>query len=115
MQLISGPSLDCVLTLTRVSNRTGQCNFSDKGDRSFFFVLDKGTKGQRDKRKILQRAGKGWDSLSKSKTGRRTEGYEILTACPVPGDKTGQSKKGRSKTEKDVLKQEMTLLFLKFF
>mgnify|MGYP001397306104 CR=1 FL=1 len=112
MQLISGPSLDCVFTLTRVSNRMGQCNFSDKGDRSFFFVLDKGTTGQA---KNITKGREGLGSLSKSKTGRRTEGYEILTACPVPGDKTGQSKKGRSKTEKDVLKQEMTLLFLKFF
>ena len=39
--------------------------------------------------------------------------YEILTACPVPRDKMGQSRKGhsitgkgRSKTEKEVLKQE---------
>ena len=43
--------------------------------------------------------------------------YEILTVCPVPRDKTGQRRKGhsktgkgRSKTENDALKKENDIL-----
>ena len=86
--------------------------FGTKGQK---FLLCPGTKGQRDELKILQRDGPGRDSLSNSGTGHRTGRYKILTACPVPQDKTGQSRKGHSKTEKecsktvkDVLKQKRT-------
>ena len=73
---------------TRVSNGTGQK-----------FLHCPGTKGQRDKLKILQR-----DSLSNSGTGHGMGWYKILTACPVLWDKTGQSRKGHSKTEKGCSK-----------
>ena len=55
----------------------------------------------------------GRDSMSKSGTICGTGQYQILTACLLPWDKTGQSRKRcsiagkwRSKTEKDVLQQE---------
>ena len=65
---------------------------------------DKGTIGQ------AQNLAKGKNgSLSKSGTGHETGWYEILTACPDPQDKMGQSRKGRIKQKKDVLKQEMKL------
>ena len=73
-----------------------------------------GTKGQRDKLKILPRDGTGRDSQSRAGTGRDGPG-RAGTAKLRDGtqDKTGQSRKGRSKTdkgcsktEKDVLKQE---------
>ena len=74
-----------------------------------------GIKVQWDKLKILPRDQTGRDSPSKSesRTGRRTGGYKILTACPVLWDKPGQSRKessttrkGLFKTEKDVLERE---------
>jgi len=93
----------------------GQCTavqlFREKGQK---FLHCPRTKEQRDKLKILPRDRTGWDSLPKSGTGQ----YEILTTCPVPRDKTRQSRKGcfkpgkgSSKTEKDVLKH----LYQKFF
>ena len=70
-----------------------------------------GTKGIRDKLKILPMDGMVRGSLSR--TGRGTGQYQILTVCPIPQDKTGQPEKDvlkqekeDLKTEKDVLKQE---------
>ena len=76
--------------------------FGTKGQK---FLHCPGTKGQRDKLKILQRDGPGRDSLSKSGTGHGTGRYEILTACPVPSLGTI-----RDRAEKDVLKQEKDVL-----
>ena len=85
-----------------VSNGMGQCNFSGQRDRSSFIVPR-----QRDN---------GTSSKSCQGTGQPVkirDGTWDGTACPFPGDKTGQSTKrgsktgkGCSKTEKDVLKQE---------
>ena len=68
---------------------------------------DKGTMGQ------AQNLAKGWDGLGqpvKIRDGTR-EGtvtdFDSLS-LPVPRDKTGQSRKGRYQTEKDVLKQKRT-------
>jgi hypothetical protein len=89
------------VVFSRVSNKTGQCNFSGQRDRSSLIVP-----GQRDKLKILPRAGTGWDSLSKSGTGCGTvQDFDSLSYS-VPRDKTGQSRKGCSKQKKDVLKQK---------
>ena len=69
---------------TRVSNGTGQCNFS--ASNSYQGTGQAGTTCQSPRRDA------GWD--------------EILTACPVPQDKTGQSRKVRSKTGKGRAKTE---------
>ena len=83
--------------------------FGTKGQK---FLYCPGTKGQRDKLKILQRAGPGRDSLSKFGTGYGMGQYEILTACPVPslGTKRDRGKKDILKQKKDVLKQEKDIL-----
>ena len=81
--------------------------FGTKGQK---FLHCPGTKWTTGKAQNLAKGRDRLDSLSKSGTGRGTGRYEILTACPVPRDKTGQSRKGRSRTEKDVLKQEKDVL-----
>ena len=76
---------------------TGQCSFSGQRDRSSFIVpgqRDNGTKGQRDKLKILPRDGMGWDSQN---LGRDGPGQ--------PKSGTGRGTK-RDRAEKDVLKQK---------
>jgi hypothetical protein len=77
----------------------------DKGTTGQKSLHCPGTKGQRDKLKILQRDKTGWDSLSKSGTGRGTGQDKILTACPVPSRGTK-----RDRAEKDVLEQEEVVL-----
>ena len=71
--------------------------FGSKGQK---FLHCPGTKGQRDKLKILPR-----DRLSKSGTGCGTGRYKVLTACPVPSRGTK-----RDRADKDVLKQEKYVL-----
>jgi hypothetical protein len=89
---------------------TGQdsANFWEKGQN---FLHCPGTKGQRDRLKILPTDGTNQDSMSKSKYGT-VQDFDCLSR-PVLRDKTGQSRKGRSitgkgcsKTKKKVLKQE---------
>ena len=77
----------------RVSNETGQCNFS--GHR---FLHCPGTKGQRDKLKILPRDGTGRDSQNPGRDG---------PGQPKTG--TGRGTK-RDRAEKDVLKQYKDVL-----
>ena len=75
--------------------------FGTKGQK---FLHCPGTKGQQDKLKIQQ--------LVKIRDGTRdgmVPDFDSLP-LPVPGDKTGQSRKGRSKTERNVLKQEKMVL-----
>ena len=90
---------------SRVSNVTGQCNFSGQRDRQTFLSRDKGTMGQ------AKSFAKGRDGPGHPKFGmERARTAKIRDGMR---DKTGQSRKGRSKTEKgcsktekDVLKQE---------
>ena len=98
-----------VLLETRVSNGTGQYNFSGQRDRSFFIVPR-----QRDNRTSSNLA-KGRDGLGQLKSGMGRAG----TAKILDGtrDKTRQSRKGCSKTGngcsetgKDNLKQETNVL-----
>ena len=73
---------------TRVSNGTGQCNFSGQRDRSSFVVpgqRDNGTTGQA-KNLAKGLAGLGRAGIAKIQDGTR--------------DKTGQSRKRCSKTGK---------------
>ena len=67
------------------------------GTKEQKFLHFPGTKGQWDKLKILPREGTGWNSMSKSETGRGTGQYKILNilSCPVLSLE--------SKIEKDVL------------
>ena len=104
---------------TRVSNGTGQCNFSGQRDRQNFFVpgqrdtgtevpslsRDKGTTGQ------AQNLATGRDGPGQPKSGTGRAG--TVKIRDGTRDKTGQGRKGCSKTgkgcsktEKDVLKQE---------
>ena len=56
-----------------------------------------------------QNLAQGRDGLGqpvKSWDGTWAGRYHILTACSVPWDKTGQSRKGHSKTEKGGSKTE---------
>ena len=97
--------------------------FRTKGQK---FLHCPGTKGQRDNLKILPRDETGLDSLSKCGTGHGTwdgtvQYFDILSRL-VQQDKLEQSRKGRFKTEKDVLKQvddilkqEIWSFFLNFF
>ena len=80
----------------------GQYNFSGQRDRSFFIVLGQNLAKGRDGPEKLK-SGTGWAGTAKIRDGTR--------------DKTGQSRKGRSKTgkrcsktENDVLKQEKDVL-----
>ena len=66
---------------------------------------DKETKGQWNKLKIWSRDETGWDSLSKSGTGRGTGQYDILTASPI-----SSRGRNRDRAENDVLKQEKDIL-----
>ena len=91
---------------TRVSNGTGQCNFSGHRDRQSFFVpgqidngtevpllsRDKGTTGQAQNL-AKGRAGPG---QPKFRTGRA----RIANIRDGTRDKKGQSRKGRSKIGK---------------
>ena len=70
---------------SRVSNGTGQCNFSGQRERSSFISRDKGTTGQ------AKNLAKGWNGPGQPKSG------------------TGRGTK-RDKAEKDVLKQENDVL-----
>ena len=95
-----------VLTRTRVSNVTGQCNFSGQRDRQKCFVpgqrdngtevpslpRDKGTTGQ------AQNLAKGRVGPGQPKFGTGRAG--IAKNRDGTRDKTGQSRKGRSKTRK---------------
>ena len=78
----------------------------DKGTEVLSLFRDKGTTGQ------AQNLTKGRDSWGQHvKIWDETRNgwvrdFDSLS-CPVLRDKTGQSKKGRSKTEMDVLKQEV--------
>ena len=102
---------------SRVSNGTGQCNFSGQRDRQNFFVpgqrdtgtevpslsRDKGTTGQ------AQNLATGRDGPGQPKSGTGRAG--TVKIRDGMGDKTGQGRKecsktgkGCSKTEKDVLK-----------
>ena len=90
----------------------------DKGTTGQKFLYCPGTKGQRDKLKILPRDGTGRDSqnLGRDVPGQPKSGTGRAGTAKNRDrmrDKTGQSRKGRSKTEKgcsktekDVLKQE---------
>ena len=71
----------------------------DKGTTGQKFLHCPGTKGQRDKLKILPRDGTG---QPKPGTGRAG----IAKIRDGARDKTGQSRKGCSKTERDVLEQK---------
>ena len=75
------------------------------------FLHCPGTKGQWDKLKILPRDGTGWDSQNSGRDGPGQPKSGTGRAGTVKirdgtRDKTGQGRKGCSKTEKDVLKQE---------
>ena len=72
---LTGNSLGTQLVRTRVSNGTGQCNFSGRRDRSFFIVP-----GQRDN---------GTSSKSCHGTGRN--GIFDRLSRPVPGRPAGQN------------------------
>ena len=74
--------------------RWDSATFRDKGTEVPLLSWDKGTTGQ------AQNLAKGRDRL-----GRDEQDFDCLSH-PVPWDKTGQSRKGRSKTENEVLKQE---------
>ena len=58
----------------------------------------------------MGRDGTGQDSLSQSGTGCGTVREFGDLSCPVLQDKTGQSQKGRSKTEKRCSKTENVVL-----
>ena len=75
--------------------------FWTKGQK---FLLCPGTKGQQDELKILQRDGPGRESLSNSGMGHGTGRDFDSLSRPVPRDKTGQSRKGHSKTKKGCSK-----------
>ena len=81
---------------TRISNGTGQCNFSGQRDRSSFIVP-----GQRDKLKILPRDGMGRDSQN---SGRDGPGQSKSWAGH--GTKQDRAEKDVQKQENDVLKQK---------
>ena len=69
--------------------------FGTKGQK---FIHCPGTKEQRENLKIVPR-----DSLSKSRADAERDGTKFWQLSrPVPRDKTGQSRKGRSNTERDV-------------
>ena len=89
---------------TRVSNGTGQCNFSGQQDRQIVFCP--GTKGQRDKLKTLPRDGTGRDSQNSG----RGEPGRAGTAEIRDGtrDKMGQSRRGHSKKGKQCSKTQVT-------
>ena len=103
---------------TRVSNRTGQCNFSGQRDRQKNFVpgqrdngtedpslsRDKGTTGQ------LQNLTTGRDGPGQPKFGTGRAG--TVKIRDGTRNKTGQSRKGCSKTEKLCTKTEKNLLRL---
>ena len=66
---------------------------------------DKGTTGQAQNL-AKGRAGPGQPVKFRDGTRDGTvQDFDSLS-CPVPRNKMGQSRKGRSKTEKDILKQE---------
>ena len=75
----------------------------DIGTTGQKFLLCPGTKGQRDNLKILPRDGTGRDSQN---SGRDGPGQQKSGTR----DKTGQSRKGCSKTENVVLKQKKDVL-----
>ena len=74
----------------------------DKGTTEQAQNLAKGQDGPGQPVKIRNGT---WDGM--------VQDFDSLS-CPVLRDKTGQSRKGRSKSEKDVLKQEIRSFFLKF-
>ena len=103
---------------TRVSNKTGQCNFSGQRDRRIpSLSRNKRTTGQAQNL-AKSRAGPGQPVKIQNGTQDGTVRYFDSLSCHVTQDKTGQSRilrmskteKGRSKTEKDVLKQENKVL-----
>merc|ERR1712051_352286 len=73
----------------------------DKGTTGQKFLYCPGTKGQRDKLKILQRDGTGRDCQN---PGRDGPGQPKIRMGR--GTKRDRAEKECSKTEKDVLKQE---------
>ena len=80
--------------------------FRDKGTEVPSLSWDKGTMGQA---KNLAKGRDGPGQPVKIRDGTRdgmVPDFDSLS-LPVPRDKTGQSRKGRSKTGKDVLKQEI--------
>ena len=84
--------------------------YRDKGTMGQKSLHCSGTKGQRDKLKILQRDGTGQDRLLKSGMGCETgQDFDSLSR-PVLLEKTGQSRKGHSRTEKHSSKTENNVL-----
>ena len=92
-------------------SRTGKTFLSrDKGTKGQNFLHCPGTKGKRDMLKILPQDGTGQAGNAKIRDGRAG----TVKIRDRMQDKTGQSRKrhsktgkGYSKTEKDVIKQEM--------
>merc|ERR1712140_145247 len=105
-----------MMICSRVSNGTGQCNFSGQRDRQIFFVpgqRDNGTEVpslSRDKGTTRQakNLAKGRDGPGQPKFGTGRAG----TAKIRDGtrDKTGQSRRGHSKTRKQCSKTEKVVL-----
>ena len=85
-----------LVVLTRVSKRDGTVQIS--GTKGQKFLDCPGTKGQRDKLKILLRDGTGRDSLNLGRDG---------PVQPISG--TGHGTK-QDRAEKDVLKQKNDVL-----
>ena len=86
----------------------------EKGTEGPSLSRDKGTTGQ------AQNLAKGWDGPGQPvKIQDRTRDGTVQDFDSLPRlvlwDKTGQSRKGLSKTGKDVLKQEKDFLKLEFW
>ena len=79
----------------------------DTSGQEFFLSWDKGTMGQ------AQNLAKGWDGpgqpvkIQDRTRDKTVPDFDSLSRT-IPRDKTGQSRKGRFKTGKDVLRQKKT-------